>query len=215
MSKQITAVILATLILLVALPATARDITNITDANGSIVSENPTVTVPDLVMVIQPGWNLISVPFKLNNTMPFAVAGIDKVLYYNASAAVPVTLAVIEPLKSYWVHNNLSQNISVPLFRNLSTGPGGGGVPSQSIPLASGWNMIGYTGNDSMTPATTMLGSLGDGYWSVADYNRTTDNYDFYYRTVMPPVSSLEMKQKVGYWVYTTRSDLRYAGSII
>jgi hypothetical protein len=202
---------------------------NVTNASAGIINVNVTAnstndpsvnrtittitTVKEgIVLVVEPGWSLISVPFKLDNPMPFAGTSVDRVLYYNASMKQVMSVSSVEPLKAYWVNNSANANVSVPLFRSPPpSGVGGGGVPSQSIPLASGWNMIGYTNRSNIAtmPANMLLDrSLLGGYGAVVDYIRMTDSYKYYYN----PPETLTMKQTVGYWVWATRSDQNYAG---
>ena len=117
-------------------------------------------------IILMPGWNLISVPETLENStiehvlQDFDDTQVDSVFYDNGSMmTVPTDF---EPLKAYWVHNNMSEEVVVnedyltPMVP--STPP--------SLMLHPGWNAIGHTSKTDL-PAEIALSTIDSSYVKV------------------------------------------------
>ncbi|MBP1909045.1 cohesin domain-containing protein [Methanolobus bombayensis] len=117
-------------------------------------------------IILMPGWNLISFPETLENSsidyvlQEFSDTQVDSVFYDdNGSMVVPTDF---EPLKAYWVHNNMSEELVI--VEEYLTPM----VPSTppSLVLHPGWNAIGHTSNVDL-PAEIALSTIDDSYVKV------------------------------------------------
>ena len=99
-------------------------------------------------MSIAAGWNLISIPLVLDNTSIDAVfpdASDGDVLYANEGGWITATyysgygwdgdLETIVPDKGYWYGANAAYTATIE----------GTEAGSRSVPIATGWNLVGYT----------------------------------------------------------------------
>ncbi|MDK2947398.1 MAG: hypothetical protein PWQ63_558 [Methanolobus sp.] len=120
---------------------------------------------PEGIMLL-PGWNLISFPETLDNAsveyvlQDFDDTQVDAVFYDNGSAMVAQT--TFEPLKAYWVHNNMSEEVIIDEVYLTAK------VPSTppSIRLIPGWNAIGHTSKVELS-AEVSLASIDDCYVKI------------------------------------------------
>lgn len=120
---------------------------------------------PEGIMLL-PGWNLISVPKTLDNAsvehvlQDFDDTQIDAVFYDNGSTMTVST--TFEPLKAYWVHNNMSEEAIIN--EDYLTPK----VPSTppSMTLSPGWNAIGSPSMEELS-AEVSLASIDDCYVKV------------------------------------------------
>ncbi|WMW22669.1 cohesin domain-containing protein [Methanolobus mangrovi] len=141
------------------------------DIPGVIVTDGmvEVSTVPEVEgIALLPGWNLISIPQTLENAgidyvlQDFNDTEVDSVFYYDASTGMMVVPDDFEPLKAYWVHNNLSETVVIngsyltPMVP--STPP--------SLTLYPGWNAIGHTAMVEL-PAEVALSTIDDCYIKV------------------------------------------------
>lgn len=100
---------------------------------------------PEGIMLL-PGWNLISFPETLENPdidhvlQDYDDTQIDAVFYYDASSGMMVVPDSFEPLKAYWIHNNMEAEVVIN--EDYLTAK----VPSTppSLRLYPGWNAIGH-----------------------------------------------------------------------
>jgi hypothetical protein len=117
-------------------------------------------------ILLKPGWNFISVPETLENPAVADVltgldTAVDIVFYDDLSSGVHImsTPTDFEPLKGYWVHNALDEDVIIlETYLQKSTT-----VPSTpaTLQLYPGWNAIGHTALVEQ-PATTALVAIGD-----------------------------------------------------
>ncbi|WP_342305360.1 cohesin domain-containing protein [Methanolobus sp. ZRKC5] len=117
-------------------------------------------------IILLPGWNLISVPETLENAtidyvlQDFTDVEVDDVFYDNGTAMIVPT--TFEPLKAYWVHNNLSEEVVI--LEDYFTPK----VPSTppSLTLYPGWNAIGHNAKVELS-AEISLATIDDCYFKV------------------------------------------------
>jgi hypothetical protein len=119
-------------------------------------------------IVLMPGWNLISIPETLEDPLvetvlqDFNSTVIDSVFYDDASTGIMVNPTDFEPLKAYWVHNNLTT--CVVINKEYLTPM----VPSTppSLMLYPGWNAVGHTASVELS-AEVALATIDDCYFKV------------------------------------------------
>ena len=134
--------------------------------------------------VLQPGWNLISFPETLedpsvaNVLQDFSDTEIDMVFYDNAATGMMDVPTEFEPLKAYWVHNNLPEAVVINADYLAPAVPA---VPSTppSLMLYPGWNAIGHTAGVELC-AEVALKSIDDCYSKVqGPWMASTNGYEF------------------------------------
>jgi hypothetical protein len=117
-------------------------------------------------IILLPGWNLISFPETLENAsidyilQDFTDVEVDSVFYDElGTMVVPTTF---EPLKAYWVHNNLSEEVVI--LEDYLTPM----VPSTppSLRLYPGWNAVGHNAKVELS-AEVSLATIDDCYFKV------------------------------------------------
>lgn len=155
-------------------------------------------------------WKFISVPYQLENS---TVANATKGTQYDALFGFdPVNKIYVggvtnfEPLKGYLIRMNTSQDIT-----NLVRKSGQPTVPP-SLDVKKGWNLIGTSGTDPKN-AETMLGAIDPSYYSIWNFNVSTQSYDrIGINGMSGPDSGIHvstvnftMQPKVSYWVWATQ----------
>ena len=117
---------------------------------------------------LQPGWNLISFPENIDEPSiddvlrDFSEDVIDVVFYDDANSGMIIVPVEFEPLKGYWVHNNMSESFIVDetfLQPKIPSGP-------PSLRLYPGWNAIGHTSRVEL-PAEYALITIDNFYTEV------------------------------------------------
>ncbi|WP_340818554.1 cohesin domain-containing protein [Methanolobus sp. WCC4] len=129
--------------------------------------EISSIPVPEGIDLL-PGWNLISIPETLENgnidyvLQDFNSSVVDSVFYDDASTGMMVVPTDFEPLKAYWVHNNLDETVVINEDYLIPM------VPSTppSLMLYPGWNAIGHTAMVEL-PAEVALSTIDDCYSKV------------------------------------------------
>ncbi|MDG6243460.1 MAG: cohesin domain-containing protein [Methanolobus sp.] len=119
-------------------------------------------------IILLPGWNLISFPETLENAsvdfvlQDFSDTEVDYVFYDDASAGMMAVPTTFEPLKAYWVHNNMSGEVVI--LEDYLTPK----VPSTppSLMLYPGWNAIGHNAKVELS-AEIGLATIDDSYIKV------------------------------------------------
>nr|WP_319507559.1 S-layer protein domain-containing protein [uncultured Methanolobus sp.] len=119
-------------------------------------------------IILQPGWNLISFPVNMDEPSiddvlkDFRDDEIDIVFYDDSSSGIMTVPSEFEPLKGYWVHNNMSGSVVIDenyLDPKIPSGP-------PSLRLYPGWNAIGHTAKIQL-PAEYALITIDDFYTEV------------------------------------------------
>jgi hypothetical protein len=184
------------------------DLMNSTSTNIT----NPQVTDGEVNVSGTPvlKWKFISVPYQLNNSSVNYV--LEGIRYDGLSGYDPVNKTYVggvtnfEPLKGYLIHMDISQDIT-----NIERKSGQPSVPP-SLDVKKGWNLIGTSGADSKD-AETMLGAIDPDYYSIWNFNVSTQGYDkIGINGMVGPdtathVSTVNftMQPKLGYWVWATQ----------
>ncbi|WP_342305043.1 S-layer protein domain-containing protein [Methanolobus sp. ZRKC5] len=154
---------------------TVIQIANATDPIDGEPDEEPGDEIPvddeetDITgITLQPGWNLISFPENLDEPSiddvlrKFSDDEIDIVFYNDANSGMMIIPVEFEPLKGYWVHNNMSESAVVDetyLKPKIPAGP-------PSLTLYSGWNAIGHTAKVEL-PAEYALITIDNLYTEI------------------------------------------------
>ncbi|WP_406661344.1 cohesin domain-containing protein [Methanolobus sp. ZRKC3] len=139
-------------------------------------------TVPPVEGIeLMPGWSLISIPETLENAsidnvlQDFNSSVIDSIFYDNACTGAMEVPTDFEPLKAYWIHNNLTESVVINddyLVPQVPSTPA-------SLTLCEGWNAIGHTADVELS-AEISLTSIDDCYSKVkGPWMPTTNEYAF------------------------------------
>lgn len=117
---------------------------------------------PDGIL-LQPGWNFISVPETLEQPLvadvlrDFTIAEIDSVFYDDLSTGTNVMVipTEFEPLKGYWVHSSMTEDVVIDesYLQKSTTMP----ATPASLQLYPGWNAIGHTALDEQPAEVALL----------------------------------------------------------
>ena len=153
-------------------------IPGVTVSDGTV-----TVSIVPVIegIVLMPGWNLISFPETLddpsmaNVLQDFDSTVIDSVFYDDASTGNMTIPTDFEPLKAYWIHNNLTEDV---VINEEYLTPK---VPSRppSLMLYPGWNAVGHTTSVELS-AEMGLASIDDCYSKVkGPWMSSTNEYEF------------------------------------
>jgi len=189
----------------------------ITDEGANEVAVGGDTSIEVLLpegIVLDSGWNYISVPYKLNDSSVGKVmAGVNysALTYYNAETAAWEGVSTIEPLKAYWIEvPEDAVGTQVIMEENLEPM-----VPASPayIVVYEGWNAIGYTDSTDTLSAELTLASIDVSYMTVlGPWNPVTMTYECVgHNGEMGPISGkhvgtdiFEMSPYGGYWVYAT-----------
>lgn len=180
------------------------------DTNGleSDYSEEIGVMIKD----IRAGWNLISIPFSIG-VVPLTqyffssnLSKIERILTYKASdpndpwkvydpAAPSYVNDLIEVSESLGLWIKAKENMNLILYGRF--------LPSSTLPLVSGWNLIQYPGNRKKS-VPEALSSISGKYERIL-YYQSTDPQDPW-KVFDPSAPSyvndlLELIPGGGYWI--------------
>ncbi|MBP2031130.1 hypothetical protein J2755_002078 [Methanohalophilus levihalophilus] len=170
-------------------------------------------------IVIEEGWNFISVPYYLNNsTVEFVLADINysTIMYYNASYdncsgmwEIPTTL---DPLCGYWIESDETEDQVITLDVLEPMVPT---VPPTKT-LCAGWNAIGYSDAMTTLPAELALSSIDESYTTIkGPYDPANMTYEQIGHNGETGVIAgnhvgtdiFEVSPFDGFWVYLTQED--------
>ncbi len=154
------------------------------------------------------GWNLVSVPLQPTSTAPVdflaSIAGkYDVVQAYqgNTWVSYPGSLTAITEKMGLWIH--VTQNCTLTVS--------GQHPASTTIPLAVGWNLIGWPTTASR-PVPTALAGIAGKYTVTYTYKAAdiADPWKLYAPSAPSYVNDLAtFEAGHGYWIYvTTATDL-------
>jgi hypothetical protein len=114
-------------------------------------------TIPGIIP-LSPGWNLVSLPKQPANTAITSVlsgiAGAYEVVWaypnqtwkvYDPNDTAGSTLTTMQVGNGYWIKMTSAKTLDLS-----------GSSPSTSIPLLSGWNLVGYNGTSCAAPSTAL-----------------------------------------------------------
>ncbi|MFC1719099.1 hypothetical protein ACFL6S_35935 [Candidatus Poribacteria bacterium] len=180
---------------------------------GFYVLQEMFSTIPDTLpsdgtftVELEAGWNLISLPLQPEDTsLDSALASIQgeysSIWAYDAANGQwlsrvtdrPSFLSNLDEVKSgagYWVMMDTPSSLSIQGERSAI-----------SIPLDTGWNLIGY---DSLTTKTLeeALSSIAGNYESVWTYDAVYGEWKRYVVDAQDPLNDLEIIEPgKGYWI--------------
>ena len=157
-----------------------------------------TIPVP---VPLSSGWNLISLPLQpFNTAIASVLSGIKgscEVVWaypdqtwkvYDPNDPDGTTLTTMEAGKGYWLKMTAPKTLSVS-----------GTAPPSSLPLAQGWNLVGYDGA-SCTASSTPLSSIGSALQVSWGYG--AQGWQFYDPTATAKENTLtNLCPGAGYWV--------------
>jgi hypothetical protein len=184
----------------------ATNLSNETWARTNVIIKN--ASFPADFIVLEPGWNFVSVPKKLasgkDSVQIFAPVNTDghSIFLYNASTQSwhAMTLAEkVRPLDGIWIYAKSSSLVGL----NLDTDPL---QPPATKHLVAGWNAIGHS-DTTAARASDTLGSIGDKWSTVIGYNAGAQHYDasIIYGAVDGTHGDFRlMYPEKGYWIYMT-----------
>ena len=125
------------------------------------------VCIPIEGILLEEGWNFVSVPYELDNSsVDYVLADINyslPVTYYNAATGFCEPVSDLEPLKGYWIKNP-EEGTQVILGELLV--PKEWAVPA-TLTVYEGWNAIGYTDPKYILDAETALTSIDESYTTI------------------------------------------------
>jgi hypothetical protein len=154
-----------------------------------------------MTLTLEQGWNLVSVPGRLDNSSTEDVFGERHVFYYDAAEAQwDVSPDNIVPCRGYWVYSASADSVNL-LFEYM---PVDGSVPK--IPptqdLVAGWNMIGHTSADDIN-VTTSLASITGSYSNLLKYSGS-HGWERYVNAELRDFT--QMSEGEGYWIFMTEN---------
>jgi hypothetical protein len=160
---------------------------------------------------LYPGWNLVSIPVRPPNTATAnALSSIsghyDMVWAYDATNAsnpwkkykpgapsYANTLTSVTERMGLWIHATSATTLT--LVGQIQA--------SSSIPLVTGWNLVGYATTQTK-PITEALTSIAGTYLQVQSYDVTdvADPWKLFDPAVPPPINDLtRLEPGRGYWI--------------
>jgi alpha-tubulin suppressor-like RCC1 family protein len=122
----------------------------------------------------------------LPSTELFVVVGPDGVVYIPGSPFNTLKKAL--PGKAYWIYTPSDKTITVP---------GSTLLPTDQLPLSSGWNQIAYWGTEGVAPATGF--NCIDGKYDIL-----VDEVGKVYMKGSPFNTLKTLQKNKGYFIYTT-----------
>lgn len=137
-------------------------------------------------MLLNSGWNLISIPLVLENkTLAYALASIDgnytHTLAYDDGWALLQQDSTIDETMGFWIKMLTQDTLSVS-----------GDISTASIPTKQGWNLIGYPNLNQTHISLTNINQSNiysyNGSWQTYSPNRNTNPLEI-------------LKPGFGYWV--------------
>lgn len=201
--------------------------TSVVDSAGNALAVEKTwsfTTAASYSIELKTGWNLISLPVtpttwaSTTDVLASVNGNVERVWTYNAvnetwsvynASGAPGDLNIMTAGHGYWVKMTGDDTLTGvgTLYEQLV--PSGDTPPSQlpEVPLAEGWNLIGYYQLPGQTdrPIANALSKL-TGAWSGSG----SDLITFVKATLqaITPVSTMEPGK--GYWIFMT-SDRKYS----
>ncbi|ODS36745.1 MAG: hypothetical protein A7316_02425 [Candidatus Altiarchaeales archaeon WOR_SM1_86-2] len=168
-------------------------------------------TPPDLTynVSLSKGWSLISPPIKpVDTSLSFVLEPIDgkynKVFAYKNGWSYKVyhdgqwfgNLDAMESGGGYWIHMVEEANFTIE-----------GYAPWKDIPLAQGWNLIGWSSNETI-PVFEALSSINGSYNKVFTYDQSAG---WEYKAIYDGIwygSLSNMEPGRGYWIYMAHQGI-------
>ena len=154
---------------------------------------------------LTPGWNFISFPSlptdeSIDNVLKDISSNVRIIWGYDNTnkawkrykpGVSDNTLTTIEGGKGYWVYMNASGNIDMTGWTDQS----------KTVPLAEGWNLVGYNGADNTDVATALNGISGK--WSIVWYWKDNQWYAKHESSNLSVPVLDKFKKGGAYWIKT------------
>jgi len=151
------------------------------------------------------GWNFISFPSlptdeSIDNVLKDISSNVRIIWGYDNTnkawkrykpGVSDNTLTTIEGGKGYWVYMNASGNIDMTGWTDQS----------KTVPLAEGWNLVGYNGADNTDVATALNGISGK--WSIVWYWKDNQWYAKHESSNLSVPVLDKFKKGGAYWIKT------------
>lgn len=170
------------------------------DDGGSGISSNIEITVNDLIWELDSTWNLVSVPKTLvDNSVPS-----NQVWEYNGN--VWVRPETIESGIGYWVDNTPLTILGLDYATQTSNQT----LPSETIILEQGWNLIGHMCTSDQLVETAFPSNIYSNLF-VLRYEETTDSFEIY--ATQGTSATFDMVPGEGYWVFVPVGNLAYTNT--
>jgi len=171
------------------------------------------VSGPSVLVPLALGWNLTSLPLIPVDPSPAAVlssiaGGYDEVWAYDACdtadqwkkhipGGTDNDLTALDVRHGYWLHTTAAVTLTVTGSQPTTT----------TIPLCTGWNLIGYP-SSTARPVAEALASIAGKYDLVQGYDpaRPAALWRRYDPALSPALNTLtELAPGRGYWVHMTQ----------
>ena len=155
-----------------------------------------TITISNLILDLSAAWNLVSVPKTLEATSKEVLLPNNNVWYFDATETDPANQwkipTDIGPGIGYWIDNANKTDLELDYLTQTSNQT----MPSETIYLQPGWNLMGHMCTDDQQP-TDAFGNAYD-YMFVLKHDRTTDTFTVH--DVAP--NDFDLTPGEGYWVF-------------
>jgi hypothetical protein len=169
-------------------------------SGGTPATPTPTPENNKFTILLNKGWNLISLPLEPKSSSPAdvlsSISGNYTAVYafsngtYQAyiPGATDNKLTAITAGNGYWIYMNQAGSLTIE-----------GSAAGKSISLVNGWNLVGYN-STSDSSITAALASIEGKYVAVYAFDNASNTYKAYIPNSASELSSL--KAGVGYWIY-------------
>jgi len=172
-------------------------IVSVTDDDNGIGTDTLAVTVKNLVLTFEDGWNLVSVPKTLESNVRetvFPASNFDEVYSFNAITNNWNTgITAIDPGYGYWV-NKITTGSPEEVGLTYKTQGTDPEIPSETINLQPGWNLMGHMCTNTQSP-TVAFGTAYD-YLFILRYDSTSGNF------VIHDGGNFNLTPGEGYWIF-------------
>ncbi|MEX2017579.1 MAG: Ig-like domain-containing protein, partial [Candidatus Pacearchaeota archaeon] len=164
-----------------------------------------TITVNDLIWDLSSpsGWNLVSVPKTLTVNSKSSLLPSNVVWSYNSGSWI--NPSTITSGVGYWVNNAPLTSKGLDYATQTSNQT----LPSETITLRQGWNLIGHMCINTQDVSVAFPTSIYNNLF-VLRYNKTTDSFQIYATQNTGSAQFTQMTPGEGYWVFVPSGDLVY-----
>ena len=168
------------------------------DCDG-VIDESDNCSYMELTLTV--GWNMISLPLapsdtSIDNVLSSIAGKYNGVWAYNETWKIydpdspSSDLSTMEAGKGYWIYMTEEASLTIT-----------GSIPSSSITLKSGWNLVGYNSLRS-EEVTEALSSIDDKYTSVWVYKNGSWMKHYSDNSALSDLTTME--PGYGYWIKMT-----------
>jgi len=171
------------------------------NAGNLKTSSTFTITVNDLIWDLNSQWNLVSVPKTLAEKNKITLLPSNTVHEYDAKAGTFVTNPItINPGIGYWVDNSGKTSLGLD-YATLTSNQT---LPSETIILEQGWNLIGHMCTNSQLVEVAFPSDVYDNLF-VLRYDEANDLFQIHATQDPGSAQFTQMVPGEGYWVFVVR----------